>query len=867
MRIFFYITLILFTTVALNATHNRAGEITYKQVSGLTYEITVTTFTYSKSQVRRDSLGIDWGDNTYSFVTLTDIFNIGEDYIKSIFTSSHTFSGPGVFTLLVEDPNRNEGIINIPNSVNTIFSIQSQLRINSFLGPNNTPILLNPPIDRAAVNRIFTHNPGAYDIDGDSLSYKLISCTADGGQAINNYTLPKASKSISINPVTGDLIWDTPTETGNYNIAILIEEWREKLLIGSVTRDMQISVYNSQNRPPINQNLKNYCFIAGDTIRISFEAIDPDNDPVSLEVFGGLFENAKNNISFSSFYDAVEKTARGTITWISNCNDVNNAPYTIIIKSTDSNNEINLTDIDNFTINIIAPPPILKTIISYGEEIHLHWNKYKCANATSFLIYRRQDNFPYVADSCKGDVPPNNGYKLISSTISINDSIFIDKNSLGTGNYCYVIVAVFSDQAKSLPSNELCTSIEPGTPALIKTSVEKIDSVNGHIELKWIKPVLPDSLKTGNYKINIFRSSIGTINPVDLVSSFFTNNLDDTTFIDTLVNTLQFPYYYRMELYANTNGINVLIDKKQDIASTIYPNIHFFDRKLKLEINKSVPWINEKYIIYRKNENTQLYDSIGYTPNLFYEDSLLQNGLNYCYKIKSIGYRKINTLTYLTENFSHIACATPKDTLPPAVPKLSVSSVCDSLYNYLSWQYTGNKNELKGFKLYYTSDTIIKNLTLIAVLNPNDSIYIHKPSLSLAGSYLITALDSTGNESSKNYLTSVDECRYYSLPNVFTPNGDGVDDFFKPYKYSFVKRIEIKIFNRWGGLVYETTNPDINWDGKDMFTKQKMASGVFYYVCHVYEERITGIEVRTLYNFIYLFSDPIVPVNTEPNKE
>ena len=129
MRIFFYITLILFTTVALNATHNRAGEITYKQVSGLTYEITVTTFTYSKSQVRRDSLGIDWGDNTYSFVTLTDIFNIGEDYIKSIFTSSHTFSGPGVFTLLVEDPNRNEGIINIPNSVNIFYSITTSYKL------------------------------------------------------------------------------------------------------------------------------------------------------------------------------------------------------------------------------------------------------------------------------------------------------------------------------------------------------------------------------------------------------------------------------------------------------------------------------------------------------------------------------------------------------------------------------------------------------------------------------------------------------------------------------------------------------------------------------------------------------------------
>ena len=48
------------------ATHNRAGEITYKQLSDLTYELTITTFTYVLSQADRQSLDVIWGDNSTS---------------------------------------------------------------------------------------------------------------------------------------------------------------------------------------------------------------------------------------------------------------------------------------------------------------------------------------------------------------------------------------------------------------------------------------------------------------------------------------------------------------------------------------------------------------------------------------------------------------------------------------------------------------------------------------------------------------------------------------------------------------------------------------------------------------------------------
>ena len=83
------------------------------------------------------------------------------------------FPGSGIYVVLVQDPNRNYGVENIPNSVNSVFSVKTIIFVNPDFGPNNAPILLNPPINQAAQYRTFLHNPGAFDVEGDSLAYSL----------------------------------------------------------------------------------------------------------------------------------------------------------------------------------------------------------------------------------------------------------------------------------------------------------------------------------------------------------------------------------------------------------------------------------------------------------------------------------------------------------------------------------------------------------------------------------------------------------------------------------------------------------------------------------------------------------------------
>ena len=52
----------------------------------------------------------------------------------------------------------------------------------------------------------------------------------------------------------------------------------------------------------------------------------------------------------------------------------------------------------------------------------------------------------------------------------------------------------------------------------------------------------------------------------------------------------------------------------------------------------------------------------------------------------------------------------------------------------------------------------------------------------------------------------------FGMPNVFTPNGDGLNDIFKPVLFG-VYDYALTIFSRWGEQVFITTDPATGWDG------------------------------------------------------
>jgi hypothetical protein len=155
--------------------------------------------------------------------------------------------------------------------------------------------------------------------------------------------------------------------------------------------------------------------------------------------------------------------------------------------------------------------------------------------------------------------------------------------------------------------------------------------------------------------------------------------------------------------------------------------------------------------------------------------------------------------------------------------------------------------------------------------NIRDTVYYDSSLSSYARCYKISAVDRTGNESELSEPACNDNCPYYELPNVFSPNGDFCNDVFAAYGYSpdfdpdipenypcrnlsvgpdgenltgrcarFVQRVHLKVYNRWGDEVYtysgslsdEENSIYVEWDGRNK-NGTPLATGIYFYAADV----------------------------------
>jgi len=90
------------------------------------------------------------------------------------------------------------------------------------------------------------------------------------------------------------------------------------------------------------------------------------------------------------------------------------------------------------------------------------------------------------------------------------------------------------------------------------------------------------------------------------------------------------------------------------------------------------------------------------------------------------------------------------------------------------------------------------------------------------------------------HSNSVEAARRVQLhfPTAFTPNNDGLNDEFKP-EYLFIKVYDLKIYNRWGQLLFSTEDIETGWDGT--FNGKKVAAESYTYLANA--EDFQGIKV------------------------
>lgn len=875
----------------LFATHNRAGEITYQWLSGYTYRFTIVTYTKESSTAAdKCELTIYYGAGDSAVLPRINGIpgtsggstpcphmgiSLGGDTKMNIYQGDHTFAGPSLYVITMDNPNRNGGVCNIPNSVNTSFSLRTELNINPFLSPNSSPTLLNPPLDQACVGSCFEHNPNAFDPDDDSLYYRLSTCYANG-LPIPGWSFPPNMTVNSIDHATGEIRWCTPTIICEYNIAIVIEEWKliplahQRFYAGSVLRDMQIDVAGCANNPPEITSLPDLCVEANNLLTFNVTANDPDGNSLTLTGSGGPF-----TLSPAATFPTVSGigTATGTFSWTPSCSSVRLLPYLVTFKAEDAA-ATPLTSYESMTIKVIAPGPTALTATPSGSSMLLNWNVPFCSSTSGtnplkgYLVYRKENCDPWTPSSCETGVPSYTGYTFLD-TVNTPLTTYADNNG-GVGllhgiSYSYLVVAFYNDGSQSYASNAVCAQLVRDVPIITNVSVLTTAAGSGTIWTHWVKPLgvspnLDTIANPGPYEYRLFKAAgqSGTLAFTQVASYTYPAywQLTDTGFVSGSLNTQDSAYTFRIDFYSNG-----LLKGSTHTASSVFLSSTPSDNTVTLNWQAIIPWSNYKYYVFKEvPTGSSNFVQIATTLSPTYVDTGLVNGISYCYKIRTEGEYSDPLLPRPLFNMSQIKCETPVDLIPPCQPEFAVTPDCGITQNVLTWKNPNTycSDDAVQYNIYFARTSSDGLQLIYTITDINTTTYTHVDNYdgvpSIAGCYAVTAIDSFANESPIINKICVDNCPVYDLPNVFTPNGDNTNDFFIPLPYRYVKDVDIKIFDRWGLLMFETTDPDVKWDGKNSATKKPCNDGTYFYAGTVNEIHFDGIRPRPIKGFVQIIN-------------
>ncbi|KAB7730263.1 T9SS type B sorting domain-containing protein [Rudanella paleaurantiibacter] len=900
------------------ATHVRAGEITTRRVdpNRLEYEITLTTyFDELNGRIASDqtnSVDFCLGDGSIVNVPRSVRRNINSNTSINIYRFRYTYQGPGVYQISVAIEKRNDRTINLRQpSQDITFWIRTTIQVNAGLGLNSTPVLLNPPLDSARTGQRFCHNPAAFDSDGDSLAYRMAipqeSTTGAPcrGFAVNGYRDPargidpnaqnearNGQATLGINPTTGDLCWDSPAVAGQYNIAFIIEEWRDGVLIGEITRDMQIIVTDSRNNRPLLDPIPDLCREAGSLIEVPIRATDPDGQRLELTAFGGIFNRNPDGTQYNPpivplpFATLISQPQSGTVTglirWQTACAHIRQEEYDVLARVVDvpGRTATQLAALQSFRIRIIAPRPqglrATPQATATGRAIRLSWNPYTCippstttTGTSEMLVYRREGCAPLQSGTCTTGLSTSTGYALIG-TVPIGTNTFTDTTGLRRGiQYSYRIVARFPPVplgGESVVSDGVCVDLPLLAPLITQVTVDSTDNQRGQITVRWTRPIGLNPADGGApFQYRVFRATglTGTdFTQITAITSSLQPGVADTVFVDRGLNTQANAYRYRIDFFQTSpQGALTRVDATEPAASprlTLNPAL----RQIELTWATNTPWSNDNqtHVVFRSRRGTAgplvevarvpvqgqpyRYTDTGNSTLAGVQSLSLSVDSNYCYRVLTVGrYTSTTAVRGLLLNYSQIACASPLDTTRPCAPRLSLDSLaCDpatqqalcnqtSFSNNLRWQYppAGQSCEpADRYNLYYSRFSGPAQSFSLVTTTPTTS-FRHQSLTTVAGCYYVTAVSRRGIEGPASNTVCQDVCPQFVLPNVFTPNNDGRNDLWQPGSCSvFVVSVETVIYNRWGGRVFSTSDPQIRWDGRNS-AGQEQPSGLYYY--------------------------------------
>jgi gliding motility-associated-like protein len=727
------------------------------------------------------------------------------------------------YILAVQDALRVSGIINISNSGSSGITITAMIpgTINSVdYHKNNSPNFIFLDTAIVCYNGNFSYPFKATDADGDSLSYGFgsgLNVSSASGQTSSNVpgsppypiltynpgysgTSPLGS-SVTIDPATGLLSGTAPGTTGEYVVAVYVKEWRNGVLIDSIKKELQIYVYN--------------CSLSAASLNSSYTNCDNYS-------FTFQNESAASNITSYNWDFGVPVITTDVSTAATPTYSYPAAgTYTIKLKVGNSSGCVDSATstvkvYPGFTPNFTATGSCYQSPFQFTDATYA---QYGTVNSWSWSF---GDNNTSTTQN------PSNTYS-------------------SPGNYTVTLavgssVGCAGTVSKTITASDKPDLVLPFTDTLICTidTLPLIAHVTGSgITYSWSPNYNIQNANSANPLVWPKETTVYTItvtqNACVATGSITVNTLDfitvdlpaDTTVCKTDSFTLNPVSHALQYIWTPATGLSSTTVKNpvayadNDITYSVTANLGKCQDQTSMRI-KVVPYPQ----VYAGTDTTICYGSqapLNASMVAAYFTWTPVSSLTSSNILTPVAHPTAST-SYTITVTDTLGCPKPvSDTVTVFVtPKIVVFAGNDTaVVTGQPLQLHAIANDSITFNYNWNPASWLSDAT---IYNPVATF----PSSVDSITYTITASTAAGCYGTdaltiKVYKTNAD----IFMPNAFSPNSDGKNDVFKPVLVGISKMTIFSIYNRWGQLVYTTSQHGKGWDGTIHGTKQDPGTYVY----------------------------------------
>ena len=710
------------------------------------------------------------------------------------------------YELAVTDQYRTANIINIASSSSTGIAFTAQIPgvINGTdYHTNTSPEFAFKDTAIVCYNGTFTYQFSASDaVNNDSLSYAFGSGLNSTSTGTTPFFAPLTYNSgfsgaspmgsgVAINPVTGLISGTAPATTGEYVIAVYVTEWRNGVAITSIKKELQIYVYN--------------CSLTAAALNPSY---------INCNDFTFQFSNESTASNITSYH------------W-----DFG-VPTITTDVSTQATPSYTYPDTGTFNLK-------LKVANAGG-----------CEDSTTAVVKVYPGFFPgfTVTGSCY-----QSPFTFTDTTRTrygvVNSRAWNFGDPTGNNNTAITQTATHQYATAGNATVTLIVGSDKGCIDTVSKTVVINDKPQIHLPftdtLICSGDRLPLSVQTTGtsfswsplYNINNPTTANPTVYPDD--TTVYTITVRENACVDSAkvtVNVLDFITVHFAGDTAICATDTITLRPISDALSYLWTESGSGNSLISTTI---------KYPKADPLQTTTYYVS----ANLGHCQAAAQTTV-YVSPYPSVSVSADTSICYGTKATLHGYTNTPYFTWTPAGGMLNATTLNPTVSPQITTTYSLRVTDTFYCPKPSTATTIVRIIPQVVVNAGNDTAivigqplqlnatasadsasfvwspatwlsntYIHNPK-ALIGSaidsihYTVTATTPEGCSGSDGITVKVfTTLPDFFIPSGFTPNGDGLNDVFKPIVAGIAEFRYFRVFSRWGQLVFETTQAGKGWDG------------------------------------------------------